>query len=147
MYYNLNFFLAPVLWNTWPWTKGFKVHTVNKEQDSKIAAISMLDDTEEQYHFSFGWCEEQTKGKWNFVLLYTHTHTHIKSLTQMGLQKWLYALRALAALGEDLGLIPSTHIKDHNCNSRGFNTLQRHRPTCRQIKKKTHTQKYGIKEH
>lgn len=53
----------------------------------------------------------------------------------MGLEKWLYALRALAGLAEDLGLIPSTHIKDHNYNSRGFNTLQRHRPTCRQIKK------------
>lgn len=41
----------------------------------------------------------------------------------MGLEKWLYALRALASLAEDLGLIPSTHIKDHNCNFRGFNTL------------------------
>lgn len=66
----------------------------------------------------------------------------------MGLEKWLYALRALAALGEDLGLILSTHIKDHNCNSRGFNTLQRHRPTHRQKKgKKKHTHRSMKKEH
>lgn len=75
-------------------------------------------------------------------MFYVYTHTHIKSLTQMGLEKWLYALRALASLAEDLGLITSTHIKDHNCNSRGFNTLQRHRPTCRKKKKHPYTQKY-----
>lgn len=52
-------------------------HSEQRTRLPKLAVISMLDDTKEQYHFSFGWCEEQTKRKWSFVLyVYTHTHTH-----------------------------------------------------------------------
>lgn len=32
-------------------------------------------------------------------------------------------LRALAAVKEDVGLIPSTHLEAHNCRPRGSNTL------------------------
>lgn len=56
--------------------KGIQsLHSEQITRLCRLAVITILGDTEEQNHFSFGWYEEQTKGKWNFVLC-VHTHTY-----------------------------------------------------------------------
>ncbi|XP_035304311.1 pleckstrin homology domain-containing family A member 5 isoform X20 [Cricetulus griseus] len=101
-------------------TRGGRVFFINEEAKSTTWLHPVTGEAVVTGHrrqstdLPTGWEEAYTFEGARYYINEALYYRHKKS--KWGLERWL-SLRALTALPEDLGSIPSTHMAAHNCNS------------------------------